>query len=160
MLKRYVMLASGLLVNSLTYAAVTNYQGGAGSMGTVTISATVAEGCDMSIPDLAFGAYDPNTGTPTTQDATIDYQCTTGTVPQVSFASATLAMSGPGSDVINYSLHQGTGGTGTASTSTAPYVLATATGSAQTASYSGSIPVNQFVQSGSYSQDLTMTLSF
>ncbi len=69
-------------------------------------------------------------------------------------------MAGPGTDVISYSLHQGTGGTGTAWTSTAPYTLTAATGSGQTASYSGSIPINQFVESGSYSQDLTMILGF
>jgi len=142
------------------YAAITNYQGGAGSMGTITISATVAEVCDVSVPDLPFGAYDPNTGGATTQDATINYTCTNGAVPILSFTTATLQMSGPGVDVINYTLHQGAGGAGTAWTSAAPYTLTTATGSPQTIDYSGSIAAGQFVQAGSYSQDLTMSLSF
>lgn len=142
------------------YAAIINYQGGAGSMGTITISATVADACDVSVPDLFFGAYDPNNGTATTQDATISYTCTTGTTPSLGIAETTLAMSGPGAGVINYTLYQGAGGTGTGWSNGANYSLPTATGSAQTATYSGSIAPGQFVQAGSYSQDLTISLSF
>ena len=148
------------IFSGYSFAAIVNYQGGAGSMGDITISATVADACDISINDLNFGAYDPNSATADTSDANITYQCTSGSTPTLSFSTTTLEMSGPGSDVITYTLHQGSGGSGTAWNSTNNYPLATATGASQNATYSGNIPINQFVEAGSYDQNLTITLSF
>lgn len=154
------VFSTTLMASIASFSAITNYQGGAGSMGDIVVSATVAEACDISIGDLAFGTYDPNATGAKTQDATISYQCTTGTIPTLSFTTTTLEMAGPGSDVISYTLHQGAGGSGTSWTNGATYALPVSTGTAQTSTYSGNAPINQFVQAGNYNQNLTITLGF
>ncbi|MDR3521335.1 MAG: spore coat protein U domain-containing protein [Acidocella sp.] len=133
--------------------------------GSITITATT----------LAFGIYDPTNITPTPSTTTITVRCTnTGrTLPPLSLAisagdsgsfTPTRYMKGSAAGtVLNYQLYDnstdstvwgdGTGGTGT---------LSGGNGASYTQAFTGygQIPVSQYTTPGSYTDTLTVTLTY
>jgi spore coat protein U-like protein len=73
--KLFAALASALAVLLIGDAPVS----AATATGTVTVTASVAKNCTLSSPTLAFGAYDPTSGTPLDVSTTLTVTCTKST---------------------------------------------------------------------------------
>jgi len=135
--------------------------------GTIQVTATVTEACTISVNDLAFGAYNPSSTTnkDVTNNNAITYTCTKNSTPQLEIDTSTLGMTAtgapaPANETLSYFLYPSATAGGTQWENGAPYILTPATGVSQTASYSGRITAGQFVPPISYTQDVTMSLSF
>ncbi len=131
-----------------------------------TITATVQARCTVTATDLAFGNY---SGTLINATSTITATCTKTTAYNVGLNAGTATgatvtsrkMTGPSASTLNYSLFRNTTRTlnwgNTVGTDT---VAGTASGAAQALTVYGSIPAAQYVRPGSYSDTITVTLTY
>lgn len=137
---------------------------------TFQVTATVNEVCNVSATDLAFGVYDPASAA-TDNTSTITVTCTKGTNYSIGLDAGTAAGAtvttrqmedAVSSDLINYSLYSDASRTvnwgNTANTDTVD--VASATGAAENHTVYGRIPAGQFVSAGSYSDTITVTLTY
>lgn len=135
---------------------------------TMTVTATVIASCDVDANDLAFGNYDPVSSTPLDVGATIAVTCTHGTTYDVSLnagvgSGATVAVRRmtSGGSTLNYSLYSNAGRTtvwgATIGNNT---VAGTGNGATQTLNVYGRVPVNQTSPAGSYSDTITVTVTY
>jgi spore coat protein U-like protein len=133
---------------------------------TMQVTATVNDNCTVSTSDLAFGAY---SGAQLDSTATIIATCTNLTgysiglnAGVVGASTTSRQMSGPGTDRLNYGLYHEAGRTtnwddiGGAN----PLSGQVGTGAAQNITVYGRIPAGQFVQAGSYSDTIQVTLQY
>ena len=137
-----------------------------GSMG---ISATVLSACIVTSNSMAFGNYNPTSATPTDATSTFDVTCTVGTNYSVGLNAGTKAgatvltrQMTSGANALSYSLYSdsshgtnwgNTPGTDTPSQTTAGLLPSTFT-------VYGRIPAQQNVQAGSYTDTVTITVSY
>lgn len=135
---------------------------------TMAVTATVVASCDVDAQDLAFGSYDPVSPTPLDAATTISVMCTTGTSYDVAVNAgtgsgatvATRKMSAS-SNTLNYSLYSNAGRTTVwGATSGSNTVTGTGNGAAQTLNIYGRIPVHQTSPAGSYSDTITVTVTY
>lgn len=131
-----------------------------------TITAIVQARCMVTATDLAFGNY---SGTLINATSTITATCTKTTAYNVGLNAGTATgatvtnrkMTGPSSSTLNYNLFRNTTRTlnwgNTVGTDT---VAGTASGAAQALTVYGSIPAAQYVRPGSYSDTITVTLTY
>jgi spore coat protein U-like protein len=133
------------------------------------VTATVLDNCAVSAGDLAFGSYNAGSATPATATSTIQVTCTSGLAYSVALdggtgSSAVTArtMVDGATHALGYGLYtsaaystiwgDGTGGTVT--------VDGNGSGTAQSLTVYGRIPASQFVTAGSYSDLVTVTVSY
>ncbi len=133
---------------------------------TFAVTAQVSSTCFITATALDFGPY---TGVQTDGESTVSATCSTGTpytigLTQGTGAGATVGsreMTGPGAEILDYTLAQDSGHTinwgDTIGTDTK---AGTGTGAAQVFDVFGRIAAGQFVQAGSYSDTVTVTLTF
>lgn len=164
-----VGLAGAIL---MTFAGLSS---AAQSTGTFQVQASVAVNCLVSANNLAFGAYDPSSGTDLDLNTTVSVRCTNGTPFTVALnagatTGATLAQRRMtnGTDFMNYNLYttagrttifgDGTGGTGTMSGTGAGLGIP----QAQTVIVFGRIPAGQSTLSaGTYTETtITATVTY
>lgn len=158
-------LATALLAiyGQSAWAATTNT--------TFDVTATVNDSCFVSATDLAFGVYDPSSGTPDEDSSTITVTCTAGTDYDIGLNAGTASgasvttrqMTGPSpTDLLNYSLYSDSGHTtnwgDTVGNDTVN--VPSATGAAENHTVYGRIPINQYVTAGSYSDTITVTITY
>ena len=136
---------------------------------TLFVSATVLNQCTIGNASLAFGNYDPSSGTPTNATGTLSVQCNSGTPYNVglgagTFSGATVTtrkMTGPDATGLGYALYRDPARTqnwgNTVGTDT---VAGTGNGSSQSLTVYGQIPAGQSLMGGSYSDSITATLTF
>ncbi len=155
-------VCSAALMSSLpltsAHAAVTT--------ATFTVTADVETTCNVTANNLNFGAY---TGVEVDSTTTLTATCSNG-VPYTLGLNAgtstggtvtTRKMTGPGADVLNYSLSQDAAhSVNWGDTIGADTVSGTGNGAAQAVTVYGRIPVSQFVGPGAYSDTITVTLTF
>jgi spore coat protein U-like protein len=136
---------------------------------TMGISATVLSACVVTANSLAFGNYNPTSATATDATATFDVLCTAGTSYSVGLnagtkagATVTTRQMSSGANALSYSLYSDSGrntnwgntpGTDTPSPTTAGVLPSTFT-------VYGRIPAQQNVQAGSYTDTVTITVSY
>ncbi len=154
-------LASLALMSNSAWAAT--------ATDTMTVTATVPDTCIITADDLAFGDYNPFSGSVLNGASTVSVTCTTGSTFNVGLnqgggSGATVAtrkMTSPASDTLNYSLYQNPGRTtvwgNTIGNNT---VSSTGIGSAQVFDVYGQISASQSVPPGSYSDTITVTVTF
>lgn len=130
------------------------------------VSASVSVTCGMSVTPLAFGSY---SGTQLDAATTVSVTCSNGTAYDIGLdaGSATGAtvttrqMGGPSGGLLSYAIYQNTGRTtnwgNTPGTDT---VAGTGSGALQTIDIYGHIAAGQFPVSGSYSDTVTVTISY
>jgi len=130
------------------------------------VTAAVVSACSLSATDLAFGTY---SGSLINAISTVSVQCTNATPYNVglnagSAAGATVtnrSMTGPGSALLNYKLLRNSARTvnwgNTVGTDT---VAGTGTGGVQSLAVYGQLPANQKVLPGSYSDTITVTITY
>ena len=140
---------------------------------TFTVSATVLSSCAVSATNLAFGSYDPNAATDNDATSAVTVTCTLLTpyhvqlnegVNSVGGAVTARRMKGPGaSDYLNYALYQDasrtlnwgkTDGVDTVDDTGAGILLPVAH------TVYGRITKNQDVNTGAYSDTITVTVSY
>ncbi|MGM0517702.1 MAG: Csu type fimbrial protein [Pseudomonadota bacterium] len=138
---------------------------------TFQVTATVADTCDITATDLAFGAYDPNAGA-LDGTSTITATCTSGTSYDIGLdtgnngaeaTTTTRAMDDGAAtpSYLDYELYSDSGRTtvwgDTVGTDT---VNQTSAGGAEDHTVYGQIPTGQFVPAGSYSDTINVTITY
>ncbi len=133
---------------------------------TFPVTADVLTNCNVTANNLNFGSY---SGVELDSTTSLTATCSNGTPYTVGLSAgtstgATVAarvMTGPGTDLLAYSLSQDAGHTinwgDTVGTDTVP---GTGTGAAQPLTVFGRVPASQFVGPGAYSDTITVTLTF
>ena len=133
---------------------------------TFSVTANVVTTCGITATNLNFGNY---SGVQLDGTATLNATCSTGTPYTIGLnagtgTGATVAlrkMKGPAAEELNYTLSQDAAHTinwgDTIGTDTVP---GTGNGAAQPHTVYGQIPASQFIQSGAYSDTITVTLTF
>lgn len=140
----------------------------AGSTNTsMNVTATVAANCKFvgTSQNLSFGGYDPQATSPLESSATFQLSCVSGTNVSIAFGNGQYA-SGPQrrmfdgqNKYMNYDLYQDASrSTAWNSTNTVNYSAASS--SPQTLTVYGRVPAGQNVNTGSYSDTVTITATF
>jgi spore coat protein U-like protein len=133
------------------------------------VTATVLGSCTVSATDMVFGNYSANSGAALPATSTLSVTCTTGTTYTVALDGGThtanvaaRAMTDGASHSLPYGLYTTNAytsiwGDGTSSTVTQ---AGTGNGSAQSLTVYGRIPASQFVTAGSYTDRVTVTVTY
>ena len=133
---------------------------------SLRVTASILSNCLLSATDLAFGTY---SGSLINATSTILVACTNATPYNVGLNAGTAtgatvttrSMTGPGGTLLGYKLFSNSGRTvnwgNTVGTNTVP---GTGTGGVQTLTVYGQLPANQNGPPGSYSDTITVTLTF
>jgi spore coat protein U-like protein len=166
-LKFLLKLVSGLTLSTvLAFGLSFKRAQAATATTTFTVTATVQATCTVSATNLAFGTY---TAAVANATSTVSVTCTNTTPYNVGLNAGTATgatvttrkMTGPSSATLNYGLFQDSGYTqnwgNTVGTDT---VSGTGNGSAQNLTVYGQVPAGQYVQPGSYSDTITVTVSY
>jgi len=137
---------------------------------TFQVTATVTESCNVTATNLAFGNYDPSAAD-NEKTSTITVTCTKGTdydigLDQGTASGATVTTrqmaDTVSSDLLNYSLFSDASRTvnwgNTVGTDTVN--VGSATGAAENHTVYGRIPTGQYVTAGSYSDTITVTVTY
>jgi spore coat protein U-like protein len=131
----------------------------------LTVSASVAAVCNVQAATLAFGAYDPTAGD---LDATtsVDVTCTPGTTYEVGLGGggagdvANRQMAN-GPATLNYSMYRNAGRTlNWGNTPTIDTVAGVGGGGVISHTVYGTIPADQFVAIGDYSDTVIITVTY
>jgi spore coat protein U-like protein len=133
------------------------------------VSANVQSSCSVSASALAFGTYIASSATANDATSNVVVTCTNGLNYTVALDGGTnmaavngRAMTDGASHNLPYALYTATNrmtlwGDGTLSTSTVPGI---GNGAAQTLTVFGRIPMAQFVNAGSYTDSVNVTVSY
>jgi spore coat protein U-like protein len=138
------------------------------SQTTFQVTANVVAACSVSASTLGFGAYDPAAGSPNDSGTALQVTCTTGAAYTIGLNAGTgtgatvaarkMTLS---SNTLDYSLYQDSGRTtvwgNTPGTDT---VASTGNGAQQSFGVYGRISAAQNVPAGSYSDTITVTVTF
>ncbi|MGN6516798.1 MAG: Csu type fimbrial protein [Rhizomicrobium sp.] len=131
------------------------------------VKATVLASCTVTAADLDFGVYAPGGGD-ATATTTIDVTCSNGTPYTIALdggsahAVAARAMSDGATHSLAYGLYTDAGfatiwGDGTASSAT---TSGTGDGTAQPCTVFGKIPAGQYVVPATYTDEISVTVSY
>ncbi|WP_372987116.1 spore coat U domain-containing protein [Marinobacter sp.] len=136
---------------------------------TFQVTATVSDTCEITATDLAFGAYDPNSGV-LDGTSTITATCTSGTNYDIGLDTGlnaanttitTRAMSDGGTNYLDYELYSDSGRTTVWGDSVGmDTVNQTSAGGEENHTVYGQIPASQFVLAGSYSDTINVTITY
>ena len=154
-----------LVVTMVSALVPINTSSGATSTSTFQVTATVASSCTVTATSLAFGNY---TLAQLDGTSTITATCTNGTTYTIgldagTFSGATTStrrMTGPSAAGLSYSLFSDSGRTTNWGNATGSWVSGTGTGEAQVLTVYGRIPANQTALIGSYTDTVTVTVTF
>jgi spore coat protein U-like protein len=154
----------------IALACAFNSASGSTSTGTLSVTASVASVCLISNSTLAFGSYDPTSATPLNVATTLTLTCTLGTPYNIGMgvgggagATTTLRVLTSGGNTLGYKLFRDSGRTlnwgNTVGTDT---LSGTSSGStlANTINVYGEIPANEAAATGSYTDSVTVTVTY
>ena len=143
---------------------------------TFTVTATVINNCVLSSTNIAFGNYDPTSGTAITAQGAVTARCTKGDVVSVALgqganAAGTSTAAIPARQMINggnllpyhiYIANSGTTewGTGVVGTNTPPAQTAASVNTALTFTTYGSLPPGQDLPAAIYTDSVVATVTF
>jgi spore coat protein U-like protein len=160
--------ASILAITTMFYA---NFSFAGSTSQSFLVTATVSPTCTMSaITALAFGSYNFASTNPTTQNTIITYECTTGVSSTANIGLN--AGNAPGATTSTRKMQNGVNTLAYGLYSDSAYknnwgnnqgvdtVPIIADGTQHTVTVYGSVPVNQAVPSGSYTDTITATITF
>jgi spore coat protein U domain-containing protein, fimbrial subunit CupE1/2/3/6 len=129
-----------------------------------SVTATIVKNCTVSATNLAFGNY---TGALNSSTSTVSVTCTS-TTPYTVGLSAGLATGATvtsrsmqnGSALLHYSLYSNSGHTTNWGNSSGSWVSGTGNGAAQPLTVYGQIPAAQYVKPGSYTDTITVSVTY
>ncbi len=156
-------LAMVLTVGLNTASAGTN-------TGTLSVSASVAAVCIIGNATLAFGAYNPTSGTALTATSSVTLTCTLSTPYNIGMnagtttgGTTTLRLMTTTGGTLGYKIFQNSGYTtnwgNTVGTDTLPGT-SSASSLTQSIPIYGQIPASEAAVVGSYTDTVTMTVTF
>ena len=132
----------------------------------IAVTATIAKSCSVTATNLAFGTY---TGVLINSTSTISATCTNTTPYNVGLnaglaTGATVinrSMTGPAAALLHYKMFSNSGHTtnwgNTVGTDTLP---GTGSGATQPLTVYGQVPAGQFVSPGSYTDTITVNVTY
>lgn len=158
------LLAALLLLSASTTHAAT-------ATGNLSVTATVSGTCTLTTSPVAFGTYDPASGTDDTATGTVTVTCTNGTGYTVSLDAganeetpgdvSTRRMLAAASQYLPYQLYQDSGHTTVWGDSGGAILTGqTGDGTAQPISVYGLITAGQYVPAGSYTDTVVVTITY
>jgi len=161
-------IQSRLLAILLALCAGTTH---AAATGSLSVTATVSGTCTLTTTPVAFGAYDPASGTDDTATGAVTVTCTSGTDYTVSLDAGanettpdditTRRMKANASDYLPYQLYQDAAhNTAWGDTGGAILGSRTGDGSPQAIDVYGVIVKNQYVAAGSYVDTVVVTVTY
>ena len=167
---KYTFVKSAMAAAALAFAiaAVPNSAFASTTTATLNVSATVVNSCSVSANPLAFGSY---SGTALNVSTTVSVTCNTGDAYSVGLNAGTgtgatvtnrlMSLGGtPGGATVAYSLLTGSF-TGTNwGNSSGTWVTGTGNGSAQSLTVYGVVAGGLYPTAGSYSDAITVTLTY
>jgi spore coat protein U-like protein len=166
MSSKNLLLASAGLLGILAFGLPSVPADAATATSTMVVSATVQATCLNTITPLAFGTY---TGALINSTATITITCT-NTTPyniglDVGLASgatvSTRKLAGPAGALLNYGLTSVSAtGANWGFTIGTDTVTGTGTGAAQPITIYGTLPANQYVTPGAFTDTITATVTY
>jgi spore coat protein U-like protein len=129
---------------------------------TFTVTATVATVCSVTATDLAFGAY---ANVVVAATSTVSVTCTSGGAYTVGLSdganfSTTRRMKNAGTDYLGYELYKEVGHTNRWGNSGGELVSGTGSGAAQDLTVYGNLPGAQGLIAGSYTDTITVTVTY
>lgn len=138
---------------------------------TLAVSAVVTAACAVGTVPLAFGTYDPTSGSVLNGSTTLTVTCTLDTSYNIGLdagagsgatvATRKMTRTVGGSDTLNYSLYQNSGRTtvwgNTIGTNT---VASSGTGAVQNYTVYGQIPASQVVPIAAYADTVNVTVTY
>jgi spore coat protein U-like protein len=148
-----------------TITATVSGSGISSATATFSVTATIVKDCTVSATNLAFGNY---TGGVSNSTSTVSVTCTSGTTYTVGLsaglatgATVTTRKMQNGSALLNYGLYSNSGHTTNwGNTSATNWVSGTGSGSAQGITVYGQIPAAQYVKPGSYTDTITVSVTY
>lgn len=161
-----VLALAGIVL--LTGTALTSTARAGTASDSFQVTATVPDSCIVDANDLAFGNYNPLSGSVLNGSTTLNVTCTSGTgynvgLNQGAGPGATVAarkMSNGGNSLV-YSLYQEASYSSVWGNSIGSNTVSnTGTGAVQTLTVYGQIAASQSVPPGSYSDTITVTVTF
>lgn len=163
----------GTLVRGLVTAVIAlmpaNLASAATKTTSFTVSATVLASCSVSATNLNFGNYTASSGSNLDATSTVSVTCTNGQAYTIALDGGSVAgnvsartMSDGAAHILSYGLYTDAGyttlwGDGTGGTSTLP---GTGNGTQQNATVYGRIAASQFATAGTYTDTVTVTVSY
>ncbi|MBC7700636.1 spore coat U domain-containing protein [Aquabacterium sp.] len=171
-MRRYLKSVFALTALSFAQVAIP-----ATSTSTFTVTATVASSCTLGTSNVAFGAYNPTSGTANDASGAALVTCTTGTTYTIALDAGVSAGGasvfsnrrmriGATTSYLGYQLYLDSGrvtvwGDGLNSSSINP-TSGTSTGNGSQQSYTvyGRITAGNYVTAGSYTDTVTVTLTY
>lgn len=163
---------------ALMFVAMTAQAGPSPQTGSLSVTASVAKSCSITgTTNVSFGAYDPadaNFSTPLDATGSVTVRCTKNTTYDIALGQGANAASGStcaaplrqmasGSERLSYGLFSDAGRTSTWGCDASNDVTRTETvgpSSPDTITVYGRIPAGQDVADGSYSDTVTVTVTF
>ncbi|MFC7048730.1 Csu type fimbrial protein [Emcibacter nanhaiensis] len=135
---------------------------------TFQVTSTVISSCGVSASDLAFGDYDIVAGTAIAGSTTVSVTCSSGTAYEIGLdaglgagATVTTRKMTNGGNTLSYSLYSDVSHTTVWGETTGVDTLSSSgTGAAQNFTVYGLINASQSVPTGSYSDTITVTVTF
>lgn len=163
------MSSKALLILATGIAILPTAASAQSAQTTMEVSATVVKACVVSTSNLAFGNYDPTAATPTDASSAITVTCTPGTSFTVglnagttSGATVSTRKMASGSNRLNYALYSDAARTtnwGNTPGNDTP-AASTAVSSPSVLNVYGRIAAQQSVPVGSYTDTVTITVSY
>lgn len=158
---RCALVAVAMCTESPVLAATAN--------DTMAVTTTVQSACVVDAADMAFGSYNPTSGTPTDATAAINVTCTSGTSFTVglnsgvgSGATVSARKMTSGVNHLNYALYRDTSRTlnwGESAGVDTPSAIV-ASSSASVLTVYGRISAQQNVPAANYSDTITVTVTY
>jgi spore coat protein U-like protein len=159
---RLLSIVVGLVTPALAVASTTST--------TFTVSATVVDVCAVSAGNLGFGTYNPISGSALDGTSTITVTCTLGTPYHVrlnqgangaSVSTRKMLRTAGGAQTLDYSLYRDSGRSQNwGQTDNTDTVDQSGTGVSQGITVYGRIPASTNVPPASYSDTVTVTISY
>lgn len=136
---------------------------------TMGVSAIVLNACLVTATDMAFGSYNPTSSTPTDATSSIIVTCTPGTLYNVGLNAGTTAGTTVstrkmlnGSALLNYALYSNSGRSVNWGNSPGSDTVSQTSSSIAPAAITvyGRVPAQQSVAAGTYTDTVTVTVSY
>lgn len=159
-------LATGLLLVLAAMLLAGPAQAAGQATTSFSVTASVLDSCSVSATDLAFGTYDPFSNTDKTGSSSISVRCSLGTLYNVSLdnganASGSTRRMANGAYRLTYQVYRDTNHSLIFGTLAALLgVSGVGTGLAIPTTVYGVIPKNQNVGTGSYADQVTVTVDY
>jgi spore coat protein U-like protein len=152
-MKRIVLAAAAALMT------LTASRASAADTALLTVTANVAQVCNVEAAALSFGSYDPLSASPTDGAAAVTVTCTNGTPWSLTLSANSGSMTGPGASSLSYALYSDAArGTDFPTAGGAAMI---GDGTAQTVQVYGRVPAGQnLVLAGLHTGSVTMTVNY